>query len=295
MRVPLASVRVDDADTHAGGFVVARELCERLLGAVGGLEVRSLLRLEAVYEGQPWSQPRCPISSVEMRDGSCRLLVAQPCHRNVAFFSQQGQGRGNATSAAGPGSAGTLVRIDNAPAGLTRANVTFGWAQLSDTRVLIRWPAAAAATPASRFQHSLLAPRSDGLLVAAALDMEGMRLVLSGWSAPLRASGFVETQAGFYAAEPRRQPRAAPRGAVCPVGAAVLAAAGSVRGCVFEALGGSGLHLLSGEASGNRPGFIARAARSAPPLGEGSGRPCGCSLPSALANRDCVRRTQATS
>ena len=148
---------------------------------------------------------------------------------------------------------GTLVRIDNAPSGLDDAE--HAWAQLSDGLVLLRWP------ESEPLPASLLAPVSDGLIVAAELQMSGVRLVLSGWAAPARRDscgsspdchlGFAETQAGFYVQGRVRTADVAKRGRVCPIGPALLAAAGEVHGSSFAALGGSGLHLLSGWAHAN--------------------------------------------
>ena len=272
VRLPIASLRPrrfgGSVSTTAEGFVGALALCDLLLRAVDdGIEVRPIapmspitsdpsdsapiasyqvdesLRLEAVYLGKPWNQPRCAISNVTRRGGRCVLIAAQPCHRHVA---------GNATTAASVRQ-GTLVRIDNAPSGLNDAE--HAWAQLSDGRVLLRWPAG------EPLPASLLAPVSDGLIVATELRMSGVRLVLSGWAAPAKHDscgsspdchlGFAETQAGFYVPGLVRTSDVAKRGRVCPIGPALLAAAGEVHGSSFAALGGNGLHLLSGSAHAN--------------------------------------------
>ena len=184
---------------------------------------------------------------VQSDGASCAVLMAQPCHHNicpaarVAAYNSTTCGEQRA------------IRLDNVRQGLRDRQ----WMQRHDGRVILRMnstvPQGGNVSASHRGEllaangapQILMTPRSQGLLRGASISVTGMRLVLSAFSGTATAAGWPDTQAG-NAATGIRDGKAAPRGQVCPVLAAIVADQGHVSNCSFAHLGGAGVHLRSG-------------------------------------------------
>ena len=176
--------------------------------------------------------------------------MAQPCHHNICPAARAA--KYNSTTCGEQ----RAIRLENVRQGLGEGQ----WVQRHDGRVLLRMNSTVPQPQEGNVSHPhihgelvaangapqiLLTPRSQGLLRGAHISVTGVRLVLSAFSGTATAAGWPDTQAG-NAATGIRDGKAAPRGQVCPVLAAIVTEQGHVSNCSFAHLGGAGVHLRSG-------------------------------------------------
>ena len=183
---------------------------------------------------------------VQSDGASCAVLMAQPCHHNICPAARVA--KYNSTTCGEQ----RAIRLENVRQGLGEGQ----WVQRHDGRVVLRMNSTVPQEGDASHHHGellaangspqiLLTPRSPGLLRGPHISVSGVRLVLSAFSGTATAVGWPDTQAG-NAATGIRDGKAAPRGQVCPVLAAIVAEQGRVSNCSFAHLGGAGVHLRSG-------------------------------------------------
>ena len=223
----------------AYGYAAPRGFCEWAKSEPGGGS-----HLEAVYASRPWDEGRCAVVRVTESASSCEVIVAQPCHHNICPGARVAEY--NRTTC----NEQKLLRLDNVHQNLALNQ----WVQRPDGRVLLRTNSTLATDPEALqgelrgddgSRQLLLTPQSEGLLRGLHIAVEGVRFVLSAFSGAATNVGWGDTQAG-QAASGIRDQKAAPRGEVCPVRAAVVAEHGRISNCTFGALGGAGVHVRSG-------------------------------------------------